>query len=163
MTLMSNVLDRMYKNTEYILENTKATVEIKKKERNSVMLAHRAMASGWKVIKGDAEQKHMFDQAMESIADTMGRQLAEMEQIMDTSSGIMNGVDLEKGIIQEDALKMLEKWEKEGQSVLLGTEKNVLISQAYDNNVEVSTGTDNAEPVLVSASNKKDKFAKLLK
>lgn len=132
MELMFRVLDKMYKNTEFILHNTKMQVDIKKREREAIMAGHKAMQSGWRIIKGDTEQKAMFDQAMESIADTMGRQLSEMERIMDMSSGIMDGVDLEKGIIKDDALKMFDQWEKEGSSVLLGTDKNILISQAYD-------------------------------
>lgn len=157
MELMFRVLDKMYKNTDFILKNTKMQVDVKKREREATTAAHRAMTSGWKVIKGDSEQKAMFDQAMESIADTMGRQLSEMERIMDMSGDMMNGVDLEKGVIKEDALKMLDKWEKEGNSVLLGTDKTVLISQAYDPNQVLDVDQESV-PV-----NKKDRFAKLLK
>jgi hypothetical protein len=74
---------------------------------------------------------------------------------------MMNGVDLEKGLLKEDALKMLDKWEKEGQSALLGTDKAVLISQAYDPS-HVLDVDRTAQPIPVSAS-KNERFAELLK
>lgn len=132
MKLMFGVLDKMYVNTEFILQNTKRQVDIKKREREAIMAGHRAMQSGWRIIKGDPEQKAMYDQAMENIADTMGRQLSEMERIMSMSSNIMDGVDLEKGIIKDDALQMFSQWEKEGDSMLLGPDKNILLSQSYE-------------------------------
>ncbi len=157
--LMLSVLTKMYDNTKFILDDTTNKVSIKIEERKAIEEAHRAMQSGFKIIRGDSEQKLMFDQAMESIADTMGRQLGEMERIMDMSSNMMNAVDYEKGVVNDNALKMLDQWEKEGNSVLLGTDKNVLISQAYDSN-QVVNGSTVAEKV--SVGNKKDRFSKLL-
>jgi hypothetical protein len=155
MDLMFQVLDKMYKNTNFILNNTKAQVDIKKRERAAIIAGHKAMQSGWRVIKGDGEQKRMFDQAMESIADTMGRQLSEMERIMDMSANMMNGVDLEKGLIKEDALKMLDRWEKEGDSVLLGPDKTQILSKS--NNIS-QVGETEGDPQTV----KNNKFSDFL-
>jgi hypothetical protein len=44
----------------------------------------------------------------------------------------MQSVDLQNGIFEEEGLKMLEQWEKEGVSLLLGAEKETLISEAHD-------------------------------
>jgi hypothetical protein len=42
----------------------------------------------------------------------------------------MNSVDLQNGIFEEEGMKMLEKWENEGVSLLLGEEKSDLLQQA---------------------------------
>jgi hypothetical protein len=68
---------------------------------------------------------------------------------------MLRGVDLEKGVMQDDALKALQRWESEGTSAILGTTKTVLISQANDPAiaaVDVTPGTKSS-----------DRFANLLK
>jgi len=119
------------------------------------------MVLGFKVIGGTGEDAEMFNRAMENIAETANRQLAEIDDIMDLSQGIIKGVDLEKGVLQDDALKMLEQWEKGGSSALLGTDKAVLISQAYDPSQVIDVTPK--EKVLVSSNQKTSKFGDLLK
>lgn len=130
--LMYRVLDKMVSTVDFNIKKTSSELEIKKEERKAIMSAHKALTSGWKIISGSSPDTEMYNKAIESIADTANRQLAEIDNIMDLSQGIIKGVDLEKGVIEEDALKMLEKWEKDGSSDLLGTDKAILISQAYD-------------------------------
>jgi len=72
----------------------------------------------------------MFDMAMESIADDVAGKVGEMERFMEMSSNFMNSIDLQNGIFEEEGLKMLEKWEQEGVSLLLGNDKQNLLSQA---------------------------------
>jgi phage shock protein A len=160
--LMYRVLDKMVSTVDFNIKKTSSELSIKKEERKAIMSAHGAMVKGWKVIGGGGPEAEMFNRAMESIADTANRQLAEIDDIMDLSQGIIKGVDLEKGVIEEDALKLLEQWEKNGSSALLGTNKAVLISQAYDPSMTIDV-TPVKEKVLVSDSNQKTgKFKSLL-
>jgi phage shock protein A len=156
--LMFRVLDKMVSTVDFNIKKTKSELEIKKEERKAIMAAHAGMVKGWKVIGGSGPEAEMFNRAMENIAETANRQLAEIDDIMDLSQGIINGVDLEKGVIQDDALKMLEQWEKNGSSALLGTDKAVLISQAYDPKQTV----DFAVEQKVLAAPKSGKFKDLL-
>jgi phage shock protein A len=160
--LMFRVLEKMVSTVDFNIKKTSSELEIKKEERKVIMATHKAMVLGFKVIGGTGPDAEMFNRAMESIAETANRQLAEIDDIMDLSQGIIKGVDLEKGVMQEDAMKMLEKWEKEGSSALLGTDKAVLISQAYDLN-QVIDVTPKKEATKVLAKGKGGKFDDLFK
>lgn len=156
--LMYRVLDKMVSTVDFNIKKTSSELAIKKEERKAIMAAHAGMVKGWKVIGGSGPEAEMFNRAMESIAETANKQLAEIDDIMDLSQGIIKGVDLEKGVIQDDALKMLEQWEKDGSSALLGTDKAVLISQAYDPKQLVDFTTEQKVPVAT----KPGKFKNLL-
>lgn len=160
--LMYRVLDKMVSTVDFNIKKTESELEIKKEERKAIMSAHSALTKGWKVIGGSSPEAEMFNKAMENIAETANQQLAEIDDIMDLSQGIIKGADLEKGVIEADALKMLEEWEKGGSSALLGKDKAILISQAYDpaNVVDV---TPKAKQLVSksSKSGKEDKFEKL--
>lgn len=157
--LMYRVLDKMTSTVDFNIKKTRSEVDIKKEERKAIMAAHAGMVKGWKVIGASGPESEMFNRAMENIAETANKQLAEIDDIMDLSQGIIKGVDLEKGVIQDDALKMLEQWEKGGSSALLGTDKAVLISQAYDPSQVVDLSAN--QNVMVSAA-KPGKFKGLL-
>lgn len=88
------------------------------------------MRSAMNVISGDKDKRAMFDAALEAIADDVSQKVGEMERFMEMSANFMDSVDLQNGIFEEEGLKMLEKWEKEGVSLILGEEKNTLLLQA---------------------------------
>lgn len=132
MDILYRVLTKMYENSEVLLEDIKDQVEVKKTEREAIRTSHSAMRSAINIISGDKDKRMMFDQAMEAIADDVSRKVGEMERFMELSSNFMDSIDLQNGVYEEKGLEMLEKWEKEGMSFLLGDEKDVLINQANE-------------------------------
>ena len=61
----------------------------------------------------------MFDEAMEALAEDVALKVGEMERFMDVSSNFMNTIDLQQGVLEDDALKMLEEWERKSDLLLL--------------------------------------------
>lgn len=134
MEVLYRVLTRMYENSEIMLEDIQDQVEVKDQERKAIMASHGAMSSAMSIIKGNKDKKAMFDMALEAVADDVSQKVGEMERFMQVSDSFMSSLDLTNGVFEEEGLKMLEKWEKEGSSLLLGEEKMVLLEQAHDDN-----------------------------
>lgn len=130
MEVLYRVLTKMYENSQILMEDIKDQVEVKEQERKAINASHNAMRSAMSIISGDPDKKAMFDMAMEAIADDVSQKVGEMERFMEMSASFMDSVDLQNGIFEEEGLKMLEKWEKEGVSLILGEEKNNLLLQA---------------------------------
>ena len=132
MEVLYRVLSKMYENSEILMEDIKDQVEVKEQERKAIHASHGAMRSAMNLISGDKDKRAMFDMALEAIADDVSQKVGEMERFMDMSENFMQSVDLQNGIFEEEGLKMLEKWEKEGVSLILGSEKESLIQEATD-------------------------------
>ncbi len=128
MEILYRVLGKMYENSEIMLEDIKDQVMVKEQERKAIRASHSAMSSAMNILSGNKDQRHMFDMALESIAEDVSQKVGEMERFMDLSSNFMNSIDLQNGIFEEEGLDMLEKWEKEGVSMLLGNDKKLLVS-----------------------------------
>jgi len=107
-------------------------VMVKEQERKAIHASHSAMSSAMSVISGDKDKRYMFDMALEAVADDVSKKVGEMERFMDMSSNFMDSVDLQNGIFEEEGMKMLEKWEQEGVSLILGEEKSNLLVEAND-------------------------------
>ncbi len=135
MEVMYRVLSKMYENSEILLEDIQDEVSVRKRERDAIRASHSAMRSARNIIAGDKDRREMFDRAMESIADDIGAKVGEMERFMEISEGFMDSIDLQNGVFEEEGLAMLEKWEKEGASFLLGDEKEKIISDAENESV----------------------------
>ena len=127
MEVLYRVLTKMYENSEILMEDIKDQVMVKEQERKAIHASHSAMKSAMNIISGNKDQRYMFDMALEAVADDVSQKMGEMERFMDMSSNFMESVDLQNGVFEEEGLKMLEKWEKEGVSLILGDEKDTLI------------------------------------
>ncbi|HMO38664.1 MAG TPA: hypothetical protein PKC76_07240 [Saprospiraceae bacterium] len=132
MEVLYRVLSKMYDNSQILMEDIQDQVMVKEQERKAIHASHGAMRSAMSIISGDPDKRAMFDQAMEAIAEDVANKVGEMERFMDMSANFMNSVDLQNGIFEEEGLKMLEKWEREGVSLILGEEKQNLLLQAND-------------------------------
>ena len=135
MEVLYRVLNKMFENSAVLAEDVKDQVAVKEQERKAIHASHGAMKSAMNVISGDKDKRYMFDQALEAIADDVSNKVGEMERFMDMSSNFMESVDLQNGVFEEEGLAMLEKWEKEGVSKILGQdEKQHLLLEAYNDN-----------------------------
>lgn len=111
MDILSKVLTKMYSTSEIILEDTKDQVKMKEEERKAIRTSHSAMRSAMNIITGDKDQRALFDQALEHIADDVALKVGEMERFMELSDGFMKSIDLQNGVFEEEGLKMLEQFD----------------------------------------------------
>lgn len=159
MEILYRVLVKMYENSEIMLEDVQDQVMVKEQERKAIRSSHSAMRSAMNVISGDKDKRAMFDAALEAIADDVSQKVGEMERFMELSDNFMKSVDLQNGIFEEEGLAMLEKWEKEGVSLLLGSQKQMLLKQANDESEVLDLDAPMAKPVRAEGSkNQYDNF-----
>jgi len=133
MEKLYRVLSKMYESAGILLEDIRDDVEVKKRERKAILAGHSAFKSAMKIIKGDTDKQALFNQTMEYMAEDIGAKVGEMERFLELSTNFMDSVDLQNGIYQEEGFNLLEQWEKEGTSMLLGGEqKKALLAAAED-------------------------------
>ncbi len=147
MEVLYRVLTKMYENSEILLEDVKDQVMVKEQEYKAIKASASAMKSAASVISGNPDKRAMFDMAMEAVADDVSNKVGEMERFMEMSSNFMDSVDLQNGVFEEEGLKMLEKWEKEGVSKILGEEKTIIVSQANSDDDVLDLNEPIAKPM----------------
>lgn len=142
MEILYKILSKMYETSEILLEDVKDQVEVKKMEREAIRASHSAMRSALNIISGNNDKRMMFDQAMEVIADDVSRKVGEMEHFMDVSANFIESIDLQNGVYEEKGLQMLEQWEQNGISWLLGEQKQLLIKGNESINIDAPRNPD---------------------
>ena len=158
MEVLYRVLTKMYENSSIMMEDIEDQVKVKEQERAAIRASHGAMKSAMNIISGNKDQRYMFDQALEAIADDVSLKVGEMERFMEMSESFMNSVDLQNGVFEEKGMRMLEKWEKES-SLILGSEKDSLLLQAENDNDVLDLDAPVARPERVEGHrNQYDNF-----
>ncbi len=145
MEILQKVLSKMYENSSILKEDIADQIVVKEQEYNAITASASAMRSAMNIINGDSDKKQMFDMAMDHINEDVSQKVGEMERFMDVSSNFMNSIDLQNGVFEEEGLALLDKWEKEGTSLLLGKDKELLL-----------TGNNPSSPIKQVGDNKYD-------
>lgn len=120
MQLLYKVLAKIYKNSNYLIQDTENEVRMRKQEYIAIKAGHSAMKRAMSIIQGDPDKKMMFDMATEAVVEDVHAKIGEMERFIELSGSFIDSVDLQNGIYEQEGLELLEKMEKEGISMLLG-------------------------------------------
>jgi hypothetical protein len=156
MEMIYRVLSKMYVNCGVLIEDTEDSIEQKEIEWKTIRIAHGAMRSAMSIINGDKDKRALYEQALDIMAADLGAKVGEMERFMEVSQSFLDGIDLQNGVFEEKGLQMLEKWEQDTDSWLLGDEKSTIIAAANDKNNIL-----NVERPLVAEHSSSNQYGKL--
>ncbi len=156
MQILNRVLSKMHENSYILVEDVEDQVKVKEQERKAITASNSAMRSAMSILKGDPDKKAMFDAALEAMADDVSQKVGEMERFMDISKGFMESIDLQNGVFEEEGLRMLEKWENESVSLLLGGEKQTILDTPVSNDEVLDLNEPIRRPEKVSRTNQYD-------
>lgn len=107
------MLIKIEKNANYLLEDTTNEVDARKSEFRAIKEGHSAFKAAMSVIKGDKDEMEMFNQAMDFVVDDVRTKVGEMERFMEISSSTMRSIDLDNAVFEEKGFQLLEAWEKD--------------------------------------------------
>jgi len=134
----------------------KNEVSVREQERDMIRASHKAMSKAMAILRGSGDEYELFEQAMEYTAAEYGKKLGEIEDFMDSTRGVLEGIDLQNGVWQAEALEKLAKFENQTDSLLLGGEKRLLIEHHVTESLPTRIAAD--EAVSVSGGDYQDQF-----
>jgi hypothetical protein len=97
---------------DFFVEDTEDEVQQKKIEYKTTNTAFGAVQSAMKVMKGSDVEEEMYDSALEEIDNQVGRKLGVMEDSQRVFQTFMDGMSLEEGAVDEQALATLNAYEQ---------------------------------------------------
>jgi len=105
-------LTRYAANVDFFIEDTQDEIDQKKTEYETTNSAFGAMKQALAVIKGNATEEDIYDQAFDQIENTVSTQLGMMDDFQRISQNFMNGMDVETGAVDDSALQALNAFEQ---------------------------------------------------
>jgi len=123
MQILYKVLNKIYINSGYLIQDTENDVRMRKQELKAIKTSHSAMKRAMNIIQGDPDKKMIFDMATETVVEEIHTKIGEMERFIELSGSFIDSIDLQNGVYEQEGLEILEKLEKEGSSFLFNEPK----------------------------------------
>lgn len=130
MELLYRVLTKYQEVSIFLIKDMKSEIKVKETKKRLIDNAFSAIQSAKAIINGDPSSKQMFDMANEFLAADYAMKVGEIEDFARISDGFMQSIDLQNGVYEADALKMLEDWEKNAESLVLGDTKRLMLENS---------------------------------
>lgn len=127
MELLYQALDKYSNASDTIIQDLTSEVKVREQEREMMLSSYSAMKAAMSILSGGGDERELFDQAMEFVAEDYGKKLGEIEDFMNMSKNTLDGIDLQNGVWEEKALKQLSEWESKTESIVLGNDKRIMI------------------------------------
>ena len=112
LTKVYNFLTRYAVNVDYFIDDTQDEIDQKKTEYETTTSAFGAMKQAMAVIRGNATEEDIYDQAFDQIENTVSTQLGMMDDLQRMSQNFMDNMDIENGSVDEAALQALNAFEQ---------------------------------------------------
>lgn len=132
-------LDKYYEVTGTVIEDLRNEVKARQIERDMILASHTAMKAAKAILSGGSDAKELFDQAMEFVVEDFGMKMGEIDSFIENSKGFVEGLDMQNGVYEAEALKKLQAWEAKADSILLGNGKAQLLESSAATSV-LNTG-----------------------
>lgn len=133
MQVLYRALKKYQEATEVTIADMTEEVAVKEDERKSIINASKAMRGAMSILMGGGADKELFDQAMEFTVNDYGRRIGEIDDFMDTTKSILEGIDLQNGVFDADAMEKLTAWEARADSIVLGGDKRLMLEDIHTN------------------------------
>jgi hypothetical protein len=148
MQLLHAVLVKYQEIARFLIKDIRREIDVTKRRKQMTDAAYSAIKSAKSIINGDPDARAMFDMANEYLAADYAMKIGEIEEFVRMSDSFVSTIDLQNGVYEANALKMIEEWEKRGDSILLGANaKRLMIEGSYTGDGNRSgTGSGNDVP-----------------
>ena len=132
MQLLYTVLVKYQEISNFLIKDINREIDVSRRRQQMTNAAYSAIKSAKSILNGDPDAKAMFDMANEYLANDYAMKIGEIEHFVRMSDSFVSTIDLQNGVYQADALRMIEEWERRGESILLGADgKRLLVERAY--------------------------------
>lgn len=131
--------------SDTVIQDMQNEVELRADERKMIEASYSVVKSAKRILNGDPDKKELFDMAMDFVVTDAGQKLGEIEDFIQTSKSFIDGLDLQNGVYEAEALAKIEEWENKANSILLGDGKRQMVENSQINRIqEIAPETANS-------------------
>lgn len=116
--VLLKALGKMRETSDVLVQDIQSEVKVRTEEHKAITKGFGAFNKARRMMATDGAEKEIYDMTLEKLADDYADKMGQIENFMDISKSIINGVDLDNMSYEEDALAQLEAWEKKDTGAL---------------------------------------------
>lgn len=111
-------LDKLDENWGMSIEKLEHTVEAKRKEFITLKTMAKALGAAAEFAAGDTEANRIYKESVLALEANVTKKIAFIEEFESNSKGIMKSLDLEKQMMNDEGMELLNRYEADGSVFL---------------------------------------------
>lgn len=129
MEMHQKLLKKYHEVTGTVIDDLGNEVKSQQMQRDMMKASYGAMSAAKRILNGGTDQRELFDQAMEYTVNDYGMKMGEIENFIENSRPFVEGLDIQNGVYEAEAMAKFEAWGNKADSILLGNSKQQILEQ----------------------------------
>lgn len=117
--------DKLIENWGITIEGTKYEIDQKRTEYEMIKEMHKGLSAAEIFTNSDSEEVQTFQLAIRALEENVTQKIAFIDDFEKRSKSIMDGVDIEKQMMTDEGLLMLEEYERNGGTIFFENTKTI--------------------------------------
>lgn len=113
-----NFLEKLDENWGISIVKLKHEVKRKRTEYETIREMYKGLSDAEMFANGDNEKARIFQESLAALEESVSQKIAAIDDFEKRSKGVMDGIDMEKQMMNDDGLKLLEQYELNGSLFL---------------------------------------------
>lgn len=131
MEMMYKALVRYAEVVEVVIADLISEVKITEDRMASMKAMYGAISAVKSILSNTTDERMLFDMAMEHTQLEYETKMGEIDDFMDVTKSLLEGVDLQNGVMEAKALEKLAAWEAKSDTILMSqSEKRLLVENS---------------------------------
>ncbi len=130
-------IDQLYKDmmsrreaADITLQDITAEIDVRTREQKALYKGYNVMLQAQRFFNANDAERGMYDMALERLTDDYAQKMGEIETFIELSKSIVNGIDLDNGIYEENAVAQIDAWNKSKQNLRVDTSTKARVEDA---------------------------------
>lgn len=111
-------LDELSENWDFSIKQLRYTIDGKRKEYVTLKATAAALNQAKEFASGDSDARRLYDESVKALEENVSRKIAAIDEFEKTSKTVMGTIRIEKKMIQDEGLKAIEAYRKNGELLL---------------------------------------------
>lgn len=90
------------------IDDIKQNVDVMTREHRAITQGFAAFQQARRMLGGGGEEREMYEMTLDRLTTDYNEKMGQIDEFMETSKNLINGVDLDNMIAEDDALKEIE-------------------------------------------------------
>ena len=123
-------LTKTQETSQALVQDMELEVKEQERQRELVATSVSVIRTAQRIMRGDPDRRELWDQTMEFLAADYSQKVGEIQRFIEMSGSAIDRMDLDQGVWDEEALKMIEELEAKSPQLLVAEQPRDLVEIA---------------------------------
>ncbi len=152
---VNKTIRNMYEAADYVVQDLDQAIKLAKRQQKALLAGYNAFKAARAILDGGSDEREVYNLALENLADDYGQKMGEIENFVKMSQGFLQGVNLQNGVYEQQALDVFAAWDKRSEELKQQSGGPNALTEAPPNQMALLTTQGEFADLLAAPKNER--------